>query len=123
MLTTHKLVSIVAPFYNEEEAVEPFYQALRDVLDGITDNSFEIICVDDGSRDDTLSRLISLIDRDPRFSVIELRVVDIKQRTPRGLGKRLGEMQPGAPNQPDGGVPQTWVCRMSMTCWRDNPTV
>ena len=34
MLTTHKLVSVVAPFYNDEEAVEPFYQALRDVLDG-----------------------------------------------------------------------------------------
>ena len=72
MLTTHKLVSIVAPFYNEEEAVEPFYQALRDVLDGITDNSFEIICVDDGSHDDTLLRLISLVDRDPRWSIIEL---------------------------------------------------
>jgi polyisoprenyl-phosphate glycosyltransferase len=72
MPSTRKLVSIVAPFYNEEEAVEPFYEALRGLIDAITDTRFEIICVDDGSRDDTLSRLISIVDRDPRFSIIEL---------------------------------------------------
>ena len=69
---SHKLVSIVAPFYNEGEAVRPFYQALRGVLEGINDTCFEIICVDDGSHDDTLSRLISLVDHDPRLSIIEL---------------------------------------------------
>ena len=68
----NKLVSIVAPFYNEGEAVELFYQTLSVVLDGVANIRFEIICVDDGSHDDTLSRLISLVDRDPRFSVIEL---------------------------------------------------
>jgi glycosyltransferase involved in cell wall biosynthesis len=68
MPSTRKFVSIVAPFYNEEEAVEPFYEALRGLIDAITDTRFEIICVDDGSRDDTLSRLISVVDRDPRFS-------------------------------------------------------
>ena len=72
MPTSHKLVSIVAPFYNEGEAVRPFYQALRGVLEGINDTCFEIICVDDGSHDDTLSRLISLVDHDPRLSIIEL---------------------------------------------------
>ena len=72
MPSTSKLVSIVAPFYNEGEAVESFYQTLSVVLDGVANIRFEIICVDDGSHDDTLSRLISLVDRDPRFSVIEL---------------------------------------------------
>jgi glycosyltransferase involved in cell wall biosynthesis len=72
MPSTSRLVSIVAPFYNEGEAVEPFYQTLSVVLDGVANIRFEIICVDDGSRDDTLSRLISLVERDPRFSVIEL---------------------------------------------------
>ena len=52
--------------------MRPFYKALRDVLEGINDTCFEIICVDDGSHDDTLSRLISLVDRDPRLSIIEL---------------------------------------------------
>ena len=52
--------------------MRPFYQALRGVLEGINDTCFEIICVDDGSHDDTLSRLISLVDHDPRLSIIEL---------------------------------------------------
>ena len=72
MPSASKLVSIVAPFYNEEEAVGPFYEELRSVLDNVANTHFEIICVDDGSCDDTLQRLISLVDRDPRFSVIEL---------------------------------------------------
>jgi glycosyltransferase involved in cell wall biosynthesis len=72
MTSPSKLVSIVVPFYNEEEAVASFYQALRAVLDGTPDIRFEVICVDDGSRDDTLPRLLALVERDPRFSVIEL---------------------------------------------------
>jgi glycosyltransferase involved in cell wall biosynthesis len=67
-----KLVSIVIPFYNESEAVEPLYQALCGVLDCVPGIHFEVICVDDGSRDDTLQRLIALVDRDVRFSVLEL---------------------------------------------------
>jgi polyisoprenyl-phosphate glycosyltransferase len=67
-----KLVSIVAPFYNEGEVVESFYQAIRSMLDGLPDTHFEVICVDDGSQDDTLQRLIALTNRDARFSVIEL---------------------------------------------------
>jgi glycosyltransferase involved in cell wall biosynthesis len=72
MTSPSKLVSIVVPFYNEEEAVASFYQALSAVLDGTPDTRFEVICVDDGSRDDTLPRLLALVERDPRFSVIEL---------------------------------------------------
>jgi glycosyltransferase involved in cell wall biosynthesis len=72
MMSKGKLVSIVAPFYNEGEGVEAFYQAIRGMLDSVPDTHFEVICVDDGSRDDTLQRLIALIDRDVRFSVIEL---------------------------------------------------
>ena len=67
-----KLVSIVIPFYNESEAVEPLYQALCGVLDCVPGIRFEVICVDDGSRDDTLQRLIALVHRDVRFSVLEL---------------------------------------------------
>jgi len=67
-----KLVSIVIPFYNESECIEPLYQALCGVLDCIPRIHFEVICVDDGSRDDTLQRLMALVDRDVRFSVLEL---------------------------------------------------
>src|SRR5262249_36214843 len=33
---------------------------------------FEVVCVDDGSLDDTLPKLVALVERDPRFRVIEL---------------------------------------------------
>ena len=66
------LVSIVAPFDNEGEVVVFVDQAIRSLLDGLPDTRFEVICVDDGSHDDTLQRLVSLTDRDERFSVIEL---------------------------------------------------
>jgi glycosyltransferase involved in cell wall biosynthesis len=33
---------------------------------------FEVVCIDDGSRDDTLEKLISIAEKDPRFHIIEL---------------------------------------------------
>jgi glycosyltransferase involved in cell wall biosynthesis len=67
-----KLISIVAPFYNEGEGVGCFYTAISKIFDQIPGVDFEVVCVEDGSRDDTLTKLIALVDRDPRFRVIEL---------------------------------------------------
>ena len=66
------LVSIVAPFFNEGEGVELFYRSMVKVFDSLPEYRFEAVCVDDGSRDDTLLKLIALVDRDPRFRAIEL---------------------------------------------------
>jgi len=67
-----KLISIVAPFYNEGEVIESFFSTIRSALDEIPNMRFEVICVDDGSSDDTLTKLIALVQRDRRFGVIEL---------------------------------------------------
>ncbi len=67
-----KLVSIVAPFYNEGEGVESFFRAISSTIDAIPETRFEVVCVDDGSRDDTLKQLIALVARDRRFRVVEL---------------------------------------------------
>ncbi|HEY0687071.1 MAG TPA: glycosyltransferase family 2 protein [Steroidobacter sp.] len=67
-----KLVSIVAPFYNESEGVWIFYEALRAMASTVPDVRFEFICVDDGSRDDTLVHLLAANRLDPRFVVVEL---------------------------------------------------
>jgi len=64
-------ISVVVPMHNESENVGAFYDRTRAVLDGIGE-PWEIVCVDDGSRDDTLDRLIALHRRDPRVKVIEL---------------------------------------------------
>ena len=50
-----KGVSIVVPLYNEADNVEPLIQRLHDTL-GDFDRPWEVILVDDGSRDDTLER-------------------------------------------------------------------
>lgn len=67
-----KLITIVAPFYNEGLGVDDFYQALLPVMADLQPTRFEVVCVDDGSSDDTLSRLIELTQRDARFVVVEL---------------------------------------------------
>jgi glycosyltransferase involved in cell wall biosynthesis len=65
------LVSIIVPFFNEAEAVSGFHAALAPALDGMPEQQWEIICVDDGSTDATLAALIALT-ADPRFKIIEL---------------------------------------------------
>ena len=65
-------LSLVVPFYNEGDGVEAFDEAVRPVLATLTDYDVEIVCVDDGSRDDTLARLIQLARRDDHYRVIEL---------------------------------------------------
>ena len=65
-------VSIIVPFYNEGEGVDCFYKALCPILDQISEIDFEVICVDDGSHDDTLPKLISIAEKNHLFHLIEL---------------------------------------------------
>jgi glycosyltransferase involved in cell wall biosynthesis len=65
-------VSIVVPFYNEGEGVEVFDRALIPQLEAVENITWHIICVDDGSTDDTLARLTALAARDARYTIIEL---------------------------------------------------
>jgi polyisoprenyl-phosphate glycosyltransferase len=67
-----KLISIVVPFYNEGDGVDGFYKAATPIFAQASDFAFEVVCVDDGSQDNTLVRLLSLVDHDPRFRVVEL---------------------------------------------------
>lgn len=67
-----KLVSLVVPFYNESEGISLFYESIAGVFSGLSEFDLEVICIDDGSSDDTLDKLIGLIERDARFKVIEL---------------------------------------------------
>jgi glycosyltransferase involved in cell wall biosynthesis len=67
-----KKISIITPFYNEGEGIDCFYESLSNVLNDISGLDFEVVCIDDGSHDNTLDKLISLTDKDSRFQVIEL---------------------------------------------------
>ena len=65
-------LSIIVPTYDEQDNVEPLYQALMATVPGLG-RSFEIIFVDDGSRDQTFQRLAALASDDHRVRVIKLR--------------------------------------------------
>ena len=65
------LVSIVTPFYNEGEGVNHFYQVMALTMEKLPDFDFEIVCVDDGSQDNTLEQLIAISKTDPRVTVLE----------------------------------------------------
>ena len=50
------MISIVCPFYNEALGVGAFFSRLIPVLDRL-EEAYEVICVNDGSRDGTLAAL------------------------------------------------------------------
>jgi polyisoprenyl-phosphate glycosyltransferase len=64
-------LSIVTPFYNEGADVSRFLDRLTAALAGI-DLDWQVVCVNDGSRDDTIDRLIAAHDGEPRIKVIDL---------------------------------------------------
>ena len=58
------LLSIVVPCYNEEETVDLFYTALTKVVDQM-DLEYEVIFVNDGSKDSTLDKMLALYRAHP----------------------------------------------------------
>ena len=65
-------LSVVVPFYEEEEAIDAFFDELLGVLDRLPLRS-EVIAIDDGSGDGTFDRLAGVRARDPRVKVIRFR--------------------------------------------------
>lgn len=59
MESAGKKISIVIPVYNEENSVTPLHKEIKDVL-SLLGHSYEIIFIDDGSNDGTLTELKKL---------------------------------------------------------------
>ncbi len=66
-----KLVSIIIPVYNEGPNISWFYNALQKQLRAIKDHSFEIVFVDDGSKDNSIDIIKSLARKDPHSRYIQ----------------------------------------------------
>lgn len=74
-------ISIVVPCYNEEESLPLFYKEFLTLTDRIPQESFELLLVDDGSRDGTLPLMRELAARDERVKYLSFS---------RNFGKEAG---------------------------------
>lgn len=74
-------LSIVIPFYNEENMIQKMYDALVAEINKITKAEFEIIFINDGSKDRTFEKMLAIADGDSRVKYISFS---------RNFGKEAG---------------------------------
>ncbi|MFB5763872.1 glycosyltransferase family 2 protein [Paenibacillus medicaginis] len=67
-----KTITILIPAYNEEEVIQQLYTRLNKVIETIKGYSFEILFVNDGSRDCTAEIIKNLRIKDKRISLVDL---------------------------------------------------
>lgn len=67
-----KKISILIPAYNEEEVLQQLYDRLNKVISTIPFYDFEILFVNDGSKDSTLQQIKSLREKDHNISYVNL---------------------------------------------------
>ena len=65
-------LSIIVPLFNEEESIVALYESIADSVGGL-ELDYEIVFVDDGSKDATFAIASDLSKRDPRLKVIRFR--------------------------------------------------
>ncbi|MGH8137902.1 MAG: glycosyltransferase family 2 protein [Steroidobacteraceae bacterium] len=65
-------VSVIVPFYNEQDSIAPLHEAIVNALVPLQID-FEMVFVDDGSKDDTLARAKTIAQADPRVRIVKFR--------------------------------------------------
>ncbi|MCB0115439.1 MAG: glycosyltransferase family 2 protein, partial [Caldilineaceae bacterium] len=66
---TRPTLSVIVPIFNEEAVIPELYRRLTEVLDKIGE-SWELVCINDGSRDRSVEMLRDLHDKDPRIKLV-----------------------------------------------------
>ena len=68
-----KRITIVTPCYNEGENVDELFARLSDVFRSYDGRyEFDVVAVENGSRDDTYEKLLAIRAKDPRWTIIQL---------------------------------------------------
>ncbi len=65
-------ISIVVPIYNEEDSLELLVTSIHDSLARLG-KSYEVVLIDDGSKDDSWNKMLSLSERHPFLHLIRFR--------------------------------------------------
>ena len=69
---TNKKISIIAPFFNEEESLPIFLEEVLNIVGELAEYNFEIIFIDDGSTDNSLVFLKEKAKENKNIIVLEL---------------------------------------------------
>lgn len=67
-----QLITAMVPAYNEEECIYELYNRVTNVLQGIENYDYEILVINDGSKDNTLSILEELHSKDKHLQYVNL---------------------------------------------------
>ena len=67
-----KKITLLIPAYNEEDVLNMLYDRLKNIMNSIENYEFEILFVNDGSKDNTLSIIKSIREIDKRISYVNL---------------------------------------------------
>jgi dolichol-phosphate mannosyltransferase len=85
------LISIVIPVFNEEEVLPELYRRTRQAMEGV-DISWELILVDDGSRDRSAEIIAGLNQEDPRVKGLSFsRNFGFQEAVTAGLANASGD--------------------------------
>ena len=69
--TGREMISVLIPVFNEGENISPLYEEVTSVLRQI-DRDYEVIFINDGSSDDTLTQLKVISQKDSNIKVVSL---------------------------------------------------
>lgn len=78
-----KLITIIVPAYNEEESLPFLQERLTKLINSIENYEFEVLFINDGSKDKTLDIIKELRNKDKRFCYVNLS---------RNFGKEIAMM-------------------------------
>jgi glycosyltransferase involved in cell wall biosynthesis len=97
-------LSVIVLVYNEVDSIEPLHRELMGVLDSLG-HTFEVIYVDDGSRDGSTEKLGQIASRDARVRVVSFRrnfgqTAAVQAGIDHGLGEILVFMDGDMQNDP-----------------------
>lgn len=65
-----KKISIIVPAYNEEKNILRIYDALKPILESLSSYAFELIFVNDGSKDHSWEKIEELCTKDSRVKAL-----------------------------------------------------
>ena len=67
-----KLVTILVPTYNEKDVLNMLYERLLNTINSNSKYNFEILFINDGSKDNTLDIIRNLREKDKRVCYVNL---------------------------------------------------